>query len=133
MFGAFKVSDDWCMSENKCILKEVTFKVLARTDLLCHHIDFDSKHPTLFFGRCSLQAKVPTCKLHGEFHFDLMMNKYHRQFNNPSHKSHFPYCLHSDKLLIPLQHLTYLNRYSNYIVLLFSFLCAVLYTQGLNT
>lgn len=47
-----------------------------RTCLLCHHIDFDSKHPTLLFRRRSLQAEVPTCEFHGELHFDLMMNKH---------------------------------------------------------
>lgn len=66
---------------NICVCQRINlflrgwFKLIAKKHSLCHHVDFDSKHPTLFFGRCSLQAKVPTCELHGEFHFDLMMNE----------------------------------------------------------
>lgn len=42
------------------------------TYVLCHHVDFDSKHPTLFFRRRPLQAEVAAGELHGEFHFELM-------------------------------------------------------------
>lgn len=39
--------------------------------LLCHHTDFDPEDTGLLFGRGPLQAHVPACELHGEFHLDL--------------------------------------------------------------
>lgn len=39
--------------------------------LLCHHADFDTKDTGLLFGWGPLQAHVPACELHGEFHLDL--------------------------------------------------------------
>lgn len=47
----------------------------ATVHALCHHVDFDSKHPALLFGRRPLQAEVPAGKLHGELHFDLERSK----------------------------------------------------------
>ena len=44
-------------------------------DLLCHHADFDSKHPALLLGGRSLQAQVAAGELHGELHFDLRIDE----------------------------------------------------------
>lgn len=60
------------MNVHKLAEKQPIWASSTRTCLLCHHIDFDSKHPTLLFGRRSLQAEVPTCEFHGELHFDLI-------------------------------------------------------------
>lgn len=39
--------------------------------LLCHHTDFDPEDTGLLFGWGPLQAHVPACELHREFHLDL--------------------------------------------------------------
>lgn len=68
------------MSESLSIKQLLCGKVASHLKvacLLCHHVDFDSKHPALLFGRRPLQAEVPTCKLHGELHFDLTTDEKH--------------------------------------------------------
>lgn len=53
-------------------LYDLVRRQFTETHVLCHHVDFDAKHSTLFLRRRSLQAEVSSRELHRELHFDLM-------------------------------------------------------------